>query len=702
MPTIEKTEELVDEARTRANPRRFRKDIQGLRAIAVGSVVLYHLWPNRLPGGFVGVDIFLVISGFLITSHLLEKPPRNFSDVVSFWARRVKRLLPASLLVLAATGIATYVVAPQSIWTDTGRQIISAAFYVVNWDFAASSVNYLAADNAPSPIQHFWSLSVEEQFYMIWPIIIGLALLGGAAVRKTRHAIAIAVALTFAASLAFSLWFTADQPAAAYFVTPTRIWELVAGGLVAIFVTYRNSDRLPARNILAWVGMAGIVVSCLVVRPDMPFPGYVAMLPVASVALVILADGRGMRSPLPFLRLRSVQFLGNISYSVYLWHWPLIVLIPYVSGNLGRLDKAVIIAVTLILAWLSMVFVETRFKFSWFMSTRRRIFSTAGIAMVLVASIGGSQMWISHSLTESSEDSLQAAMSDSATCVGAEELDPELSGKPNCDPPKTLLLDPTAAKIDKSSAYPDKCWSNIPFDKRPTCTYGHGKTQVALIGNSHAGHWLPALESLAEENDWTITTFLVSRCTVSTSPQTFDTDAASQACEDYADWTVDQTTSGKFDAVITSERQSVPLVGKSWAETEKEAHHGYAQPLEAWQKAGLDVLVIRDTPYPGKTKLNIPDCVAANAESPEKCNGDPESWHWMDPLAEEASKFGSDQIEVVDPEKWICPGGTCRSVIGGVVTYFDGSHITATYSRTLSPLLAKAIQNTSLRSLQRP
>src|SRR5690606_22540674 len=155
--------------------------------LAVGIVLLYHLWPTTFDGGFVGVDIFFVISGFLITSHLIKKPPRGWGDIASFWARRIKRLLPASLLVLFVVGIATFLVAPQSIWADTGRQIVSAALYVVNWDFAISSVDYLAADNAPSPVQHFWSLSVEEQFYFVWPMIIGLAFLLGAKFSKSKR-----------------------------------------------------------------------------------------------------------------------------------------------------------------------------------------------------------------------------------------------------------------------------------------------------------------------------------------------------------------------------------------------------------------------------------------------------------------------------------------------------------------------------------
>lgn len=678
----------------------FRKDIQGLRAIAVGIVVLYHLWPNRLPGGFIGVDVFLVISGYLITTHLISKPPRSFSEVVDFWGRRIRRLLPASLLVLATTGIATYVFAPESIWADTGRQLITSAFYVVNWDFAISSVDYLESNNAPSPVQHFWSLSVEEQFYFVWPVIIGLAFAIGLRFQRSRAAVAGTVIVVFAASLAFSVWYTGVQPAAAYFITPTRMWELAAGGLVAVFVAYLRPGRHRWSSGLAWLGIIGIALGSFLIRPEMPFPGIIAIVPVLSTMLIIVADCRGRRSPLPLLSLRPAQFLGNISYSVYLWHWPLIVLVPYLSDNLGRLDKALILLFSILLAWASTELVENRFRTGPWLRTRVRTFGLAAVGMVLVGALGLSQIWTSQAIIRKGTHDLHSALADQGTCVGAEVLDPSAAGKDGCQPVESLIMDPAAAETDKSNAYADGCWSNIPFDKRPTCTYGDGETQVALIGNSHAGHWLPALEELAQERDWTITTFLISRCTVSTELQTFDTSAQSQACRDYADWTMEQTTSGKFDAIVTSERQSVPLQNQSWEQTEANAPAGYEEPLDVWADEGLDVLVIRDTPFPGAAEQDIPDCVAANKDDLSQCEGTPESWHWMDPLAETAASAKDEQIKVIDPTSWICPDNVCSPVIGGVITYFDDSHITATYSSTLAPALGNAIDGTGLDTLK--
>ncbi|WP_426937191.1 acyltransferase family protein [Brevibacterium sp. LE-L] len=687
---------------TAPKPTGFRADIQGLRALAVGMVLLYHLWPAHFRGGFAGVDVFFVISGFLITSHLIKTPPRNWADVAKFWARRIRRLLPASLLVLFLVGIATFLVAPQSIWADTGRQILSAGLYVVNWDFAISSVDYLAADNAPSPVQHFWSLSVEEQFYFVWPMIIGLAFLIGTKLGRSKLAVGLTVVAIFLASFVFSVWYTTSEPAMAYFVTPTRMWELAAGGLVAVFVLYVRPERLPFSSLLGWIGLAGIVAGAFLIRADMPFPGYVALVPVVSTALVILADSRGRASVLPILSLRPIRFLGDISYSVYLWHWPLIVLVPYLSAKLGRseslgvIDNIAIILVSILAAWASTTWVENRFRKTALLSSSRKTFAFAGLAMALVAALGLSQMVIADKIVEQNEDKLQSELADPDSCLGAAVLLPDAKDNPRCDDKDTLQMEPAAAKKDKSKAYADGCWASAPYADRPECTYGDGAKHVALVGNSHAGHWLPTLERLADENDLTITTFLASNCSLSTLPHELSTEEDTKGCQDYSDWVVERTTEGGFDAVITSERQSTPLQGMGWDETEEKAPEGHRPILQSWVDAKLDVVVIRDTPYPGGADINVPDCVAKHEDNPEECSGTPEEWHWMDPLAASAKTIDSKRMSIIYPQDWLCPEGRCEPVIGGVITYFDTAHITATYAQTLAPQLNASLHRTGL------
>ena len=219
---------------------------------------------------------------------------------------------------------------------------------------------------------------------------------------------------------------------------------------------------------------------------------------------------------------------------------------------------------------------------------------------------------------------------------------------------------------------------------RPECTYGDGEKQVALVGNSHAGHWLPTLERLADKNDWTITTFLASNCSISTLPQDLGTPEGIKGCQDYSDWVVDRTTSGGFDAVITSERQSTPLDGMSWEETEKKAPEGHKEILESWVDAKLDVVVIRDTPYPGGDDIQVPDCVAKHEDDLEECSGTPESWYWMDPLAESAKEIDSKHMSIIYPGRMVLSGRSMRTGRSGESSPISILHTSRPH--TLRPL----------------
>jgi peptidoglycan/LPS O-acetylase OafA/YrhL len=305
----------------------LRSDIQALRAIAVLLVVTFHLWPIRLTGGYVGVDVFFVISGFLITSHILRDVDKGAFRVTRFWARRLRRLLPASMLVLAVTAAGVWLWVPQQSWQQWFREIGASALYVQNWILAADSVDYMAADNTASPVQHFWTLSTEEQFYAVWPLFVIVAL-GFARLAKVRPRVAIGATLgiVVAASFLASLILTSEDPSYAYFVTPTRAWEFGAGALLAFAPPLAR-----ARTFTAWLGVAFIVFSAWSLTGETPFPGYMAALPVIGTAMVIWSNTNHSLTK-RLIELPPVQFIGNISYSIYLWHWPLSFLSPSFSG----------------------------------------------------------------------------------------------------------------------------------------------------------------------------------------------------------------------------------------------------------------------------------------------------------------------------------------------------------------------------------
>jgi peptidoglycan/LPS O-acetylase OafA/YrhL len=685
--------EPADQALRRASRSNFRLDIQALRAVAVAGVVLYHLWPHHLSGGFVGVDVFFVISGFLITSHLVNRPPRRLTDLFDFWARRIRRLLPASLLVLTFTAVASYFLGATSAWQDTGRQIVASALYVQNWVLASDSVDYLASKNAPTAVQHFWSLSVEEQFYFVWPIIIGLLVAFGAKSKlRPFHILLVGVGGVTVASLVASIWYSTHDPASAYFVTPTRIWELAAGGIVAILFNRPSARVSNASAALSWTGCIGILASFLAINGSMAFPGYVALLPVVSTCLVIGAHSQSRLSPHFLMRIRPAQFIGNTSYSIYLWHWPLLIILPSVLGTLRWWHKFGLIAAVLFISALSMKWVENRFRRAATFSTYSRTFITALLMMTVAATSGVGLQHAAHAKERASQTALERAFSDNSPCLGARSITASKDDPEACPKTSKLLLDPASAKTDKPDAYADDCWAQAPFTgERPVCHYGDGDTRIALVGNSHAGHWLPALQELADDNNWSIDTYLVDTCNPTDATIDLESKEDAKGCKAYGEWAKKKTIAGEYDAIITSNRQVSPIQGFDLDHTIPAATVGYKTFLEDWDKSGTPVIVLRDTPFPSRAGINVPDCIAKSGV--DSCAGTTQTWHSIDPMAKAANSLGLSSQSVIDPTSEFCPDDVCPAAIGGVIVYFDGSHMTATYSKTLAPWLKEQLEH---------
>lgn len=688
------------QARTVGNSIAFRSDIQGLRAIAVLLVVIYHIWPGRLTGGFAGVDVFFVISGFLMTAVLLKTRPTSGRGFAEFWARRIRRLVPTALAVLLATAIATRAVAPSTMWTGTARETIASIFYVENWVLAGNSVNYLAEDNAPSPLQHYWSLSVEEQFYIFWPFVMALAIwwayrrvtaASDGSAQVTARLMTV-LGVVFAASLAYSIWYTSINPPGAYFVTPTRVWELALGGMVAVLpVVVVQRIPLWARTSLCWLGLAAILVTGFTYVGSMQFPGYSALLPTVGTALVLCFHPTESTLAGKVLALRPVQFIGDISYSLYLVHWPLIALLPYVSGHLGLLDKSGILVVSIVLAALSKKYIEDVFRQKRTPNVLANTYRYGIAAMVAVALAAGGWWWSGNAELRAEQQAATSAAADAGPCFGAASMAKGFRTCPQ-DPAAKPVPSGAAAKNDKPSAYQDNCWSDSPYTGRPICHYGHGKIKVALVGNSHAGHWLPALQQLAKRNDWSISTYLVSQCAPSDELQKFPTMTLTTNCQNYGKWVLDQTAHGQYDLIISSNRESVQSLGKNdWPSSEKTAQAGFHSYLKKWSAGGTPIVLIHDLPYPGKTVQTIPDCLAEHPGANDKCSGTPASWKWYYPYT--AAAAGVPGVHTIDMTKYFCTKETCPAVIGGVTVYFDGSHMTATYARTLSPYLETKLQH---------
>ncbi len=367
--------------------RGVRREIQALRALAVLLVVLYHLLPSAVRGGYVGVDVFFVVSGFLITGHLVRDTEAHGGvRPLEFWARRARRLMPASLLVLAVTLVGTLVIVPRSLWHQFLGEIAGSALYVQNWLLIATPKT-----GSDSPVQHFWSLSVEEQFYLVWPfvMIIAAAIVARRSDSTVRRAIVIAIAIVTVASFVFSLVVTTTVPDLAYFGTPSRGWAFGVGVLLALLAGTPTARRVALKADATWVGLVLIVVSAALFTDATPFPGVAALVPVGATLLVIWGAAAGAG---PVLGWRPVQYVGDISYSVYLWHFAIIILADHLfASGMPVAAKVVVVVLIAVLAVLSKTFIEDPVRTSRLLASRPPyvtfLLTAAGMAVVVVAAL---------------------------------------------------------------------------------------------------------------------------------------------------------------------------------------------------------------------------------------------------------------------------------------------------------------------------
>ncbi|MBV9595064.1 MAG: acyltransferase, partial [Actinobacteria bacterium] len=318
-------------AATASEPRKFRPDIEGMRAFAVVAVVLYHA-NLGVRGGYVGVDVFFVISGFLITRQVTQSvAARGVKAIPAFYTGRIRRLLPASATVVIATVVASRLWAPPLQVRPTAVDGLFTTFYGLNYRLAIEGTQYLHQGSAPSPLLHFWSLGVEEQFYFFWPVLVLTISLFG---RRLRTSLLVLTLLAITVvSYRFSMTVTEKSAPWAYFSLHTRAWELSLGALVAVGAT--RLARLPraVASAGAWAGLLTVIVSAFVFSDATHYPGSFAMVPVGAAAVLIACGCGQPRGPERILREPLLQCIGRVSYSWYLWHWPMLVMIPLMVGH---------------------------------------------------------------------------------------------------------------------------------------------------------------------------------------------------------------------------------------------------------------------------------------------------------------------------------------------------------------------------------
>lgn len=686
------TQEPLDRSPEHAEPSRFLPHVQGLRAIAVLAVVLYHFWPARFSGGYVGVDVFFVISGFLITSHLMrELTATGTVRLGQFWARRARRLLPASLLVLlfcALVAMSPYLT-PTSALPNEVREILASTFYVENWFLALNSADYLNHSGDPTTVQHYWSLSLEEQFYVMWPLFMLLAAWIGVKWFRgaRRRAVIVTLAVVSVVSFAFCVVFTITDPAPAYFVTFGRMWQFGVGAMIALVPLLRVRNAVGS-FLLGWGGIAVLVFVIFQFDGQTPFPGYMAALPTLGAAAVIAASNADRWwYPTRILSLRPAQFVGDISYSLYLWHWPLIIIAPSVPfWGLTIYHRVALLGLCFVLAWLTKRFVEDPAR-GWKVLTSRpaRVTLWSSLAaMIVVALVAATAWFVNAPAYTAGFRAIQELQEDPPPCFGAASvLDPSCA---SVDFGDDILPAPGFAGVDSPQA--GDCFVQLTDARPVSCTFGSDDPdapRVALIGDSHAYQLLSTFERIADDQGWQLVTWFKGACPWSTTPLATP-GAFGAACTEWREGVSEALAEADIDAVFTAAIATTPYSSDGFDSSYDAAVAGY---VEAWDEVldrGIPVITVVDNPVwetdPNKClrTRDQAECVGARSDVLVA----------EDPLRDAASQ--RDAVTLLDFTDVFCDDQWCAPVVGGANVYRDQDHLTVTFADTLAPWYTEAIQ----------
>jgi peptidoglycan/LPS O-acetylase OafA/YrhL len=692
----------------------FRPDIEGLRAIAVALVLAYHAGVPGATGGYVGVDVFFVVSGFLITGLLLRELVRTGTvSLTAFYARRARRLLPAAALTIVLTVIASALVLPPLRAADAAADGVAAALYASNIRFALKATDYLQAELAPSPLLHLWSLGVEEQFYLFWPALLLVATRGRADIVRRAG---LVIAAVIVASFALSIWLTSAAEPWAFFSLPTRAWELGLGAILAVGAG--GLARLPAGLAVGagWIGLAMIAASAVVIDTSTPFPGIAALLPTVGTVLTLLPGMRDQSSaPVRLLGWSPMRFLGRISYSVYLWHWPLIVLPVAMAGRLPLAVRVGLALLAIVVGYASERWVEDPIRHGRFVGTRplRNLALAVMTSAAMVACSLGVRSMALAPLRSRGEawptgpigahdfpDPLGAFESDgapgSSTSPGSSAATPTTipPATPGGPVPVNLVPSILAARDDVTRTFGDGCHLNQLSTTIPECAYGAtgSATTVVLMGDSHANQWFPAIEWLAKTRGWRLVSLTKSACT----PASMTVWNAAMK-RPYTE--CDRWRENAFQR-IAKERPALVIVGNSRsyqpAGTKGPSARAGGRPLEAALETTLKrlkglagaVVLMGETPY---WASDPPECLSENLDNVLACaqpRSKVTSPAWTSVEREVASRTGASYV---DTTGWACPSAPCPVVIGRYLVYRDRHHLSTPFVLALRHRLEAAL-----------
>lgn len=691
-----------------------RADIEGLRAVAVLAVLLFHAGVPWLGGGYVGVDVFFVVSGYLITGILLrERSESGRVSLAGFWSRRARRILPMSALVAVATLVASWIWLEPTRVRDAATDAIGVATFSANLLFADRGADYLQSAMPPSPFQHYWSLAVEEQFYVVWPLLVVLVCLGAAGTPAVRRRIGLlAAAVTVASFTACMVLMESSQPWA-FFAPHTRAFELSLGALVAAVPAVVGARDRVVSAVVAWAGLTVVVASAVMFDETTRFPGPWAIVPVAATALLLRGGDATRWSPVAILRIAPLQWLGSRSYSAYLWHWPVLIVGAAALGrDLTVTEGLLFTAGSLVLSELSWRWPEETVR----RATVLRGARAAMFAAALVSLVAGAGVLVRNNpptvpTAGEADAPVLTGTSTSTTVAGTSTLPPipttTVPTPPTLPGPSAPIeavvaaaattglpsnLEPNLDNVrnDMPRIYSNGCHAGFGTTVPKRCVVGDENSDVVVgvYGDSHAAQWFPMFEKIAIKRKWKLIYYTKRGC----PPAEIEVYSSVlgkvyRECGPWRENVLRRMESDGVKVVFVAHFDRLLSAATKIPPWQKEWRAGLRGTLDELESRGIVPVLMEDTPWPGQ---DVPTCLSRNFASVDECS-QPVTQAYRDDMREVRADFQSGGDNVLWVRQWFCTDTVCPNIAGNIMMYRDDNHITVTYASLIAPLVDAAV-----------